>query len=109
SAQVITDCGSTKRSICARVAGLPRARRFVPSHPMAGGPEGGSGLARADLFEGQTWLICPENADPDALERVEELVGLVGAKSVHISVAAHDRAVAFTSHAPQLLASALSV
>jgi prephenate dehydrogenase len=109
SAQVVTDCGSTKRSICAAVSGLPRARRFVPGHPMAGGPEGGAALARADLFQQQTWLLCPENCDPDALARVEQLVALVGAKSVHLSLEAHDRAVAFTSHAPQLLASALTV
>jgi prephenate dehydrogenase len=109
TAQAVTDCGSTKRSICAGIAGLPRARRFVPGHPMAGGPEGGAGLARAELFQGQTWLVCPENSDPDAVARVEQLIRWLGAKSVHLSIAAHDRAVAYTSHAPQLLASALSV
>jgi len=109
SAQVVTDCGSTKRSICAAVSGLPRARRFVPGHPMAGGPEGGAAMARADLFQQQTWLLCPENSEPDALLRVEQLLSLVGAKSVHLSLEAHDRAVAYTSHVPQLVASALSV
>jgi len=109
AAQVVTDCGSTKRSISAAVSGLPRARRFVPGHPMAGGPEGGAALARADLFQQQTWLVCPENCDADALAQVERLVALVGAKSVHLSLNAHDRAVAYTSHAPQLVASALSV
>jgi len=109
AAPVVTDCGSTKRSICATVAGLPRAARFVPGHPMAGGPEGGAGRARADLFQDQSWLLCPENSDPDAVARVEVLIALVGAKSVHLSLAAHDRAVAYTSHAPQLFASALSV
>lgn len=109
AAQVVTDCGSTKRSICARLRGLPRAGRFVPGHPMAGGPEGGAGFARADLFAGQTWLLCPEASDVDAVLRVEQLITLVGAKSVHLSIAAHDRAVAYTSHVPQLFASALAV
>ena len=109
AAQVVTDCGSTKRSICAGLRGLPRARRFVPGHPMAGGPEGGAGFARADLFKGQTWLLCPEDSDADAVARVEALIALVGAKSVHLSLIEHDRAVAYTSHAPQLFASALSV
>ncbi|MEO7038116.1 MAG: prephenate dehydrogenase/arogenate dehydrogenase family protein [Polyangiaceae bacterium] len=108
SAQAITDCGSTKRSICATVAGLPKARRFVPGHPMAGGPEGGASLARADLFRGQNWLLCAENSDAEAVSRVESLIQLVGGKVVHMSLAAHDRAVAYTSHAPQLFASALS-
>jgi prephenate dehydrogenase len=109
SAQVVTDCGSTKRSIWAAASGLPRAGRFVPGHPMAGGPEGGARFARAELFQGQTWLLCPEHSEPDAVARVEELLQLVGAKSVHLSLEAHDRAVAYTSHAPQLVASALSV
>ena len=108
-AKVITDCGSTKRSICASVSGLPRVGRFVPGHPMAGGPEGGAGLARGDLFQGQTWLLCPENSDGDAVACVEQLVHWAGAKSVHLSLAAHDRAVAYTSHVPQLLSSALTV
>jgi prephenate dehydrogenase len=109
SAQVVTDCGSTKRSICAAVSGAARLGRFVPGHPMAGGPEGGAGLARAELFRGQTWLLCPENSDADALTRVEALVQMLGATVVHMSLAAHDRAVAYTSHAPQLFASALAV
>ncbi|MET0793746.1 MAG: prephenate dehydrogenase/arogenate dehydrogenase family protein [Polyangiaceae bacterium] len=109
TAQAVTDCGSTKRSICAGIADLARVGRFVPGHPMAGGPEGGAGLARAELFQGQTWLVCPENSDSDAVARVEQLIHWVGAKSLHLSLAAHDRAVAYTSHAPQLFASALSV
>jgi prephenate dehydrogenase len=108
-AQVVTDCGSTKRSICAACADSPRRRRFVPGHPMAGGPEGGAGQARADLFRGQTWLLCPENSDSDAVDRVESLISLIGARSVPLGIDAHDRAVAYTSHAPQVLASALAV
>src|SRR5450755_2501783 len=54
-AHVVTDCGSTKRTICQAALASPRGRRFVPGHPMAGGPEGGAGQARADLFRGQTW------------------------------------------------------
>ena len=76
---------------------------------MAGGPEGGAARARADLFQSQTWLLCPENSDSDAVAQVETLVRLVGANVVHLSLAAHDRAVAYTSHAPQLFASVLAV
>jgi prephenate dehydrogenase len=108
-ATVVTDCGSTKRSICASVLASPRRGRFVPGHPMAGGPEGGAAQARADLFRGQTWLLCPEASDPDAIASVEALIALTGARCVHMAVAAHDQAVAYTSHVPQLLASALAV
>jgi len=109
AARVVTDCGSTKRAIARAVEGAPRRARFVPGHPMAGGPEGGAAQARADLFRDQTWLLSPEGSAPDAVAQVEALVALVGAKSVHLSIEAHDRAVAYTSHAPQIFASALSV
>jgi len=107
-ARVLTDCGSTKRSIAAAIQNSPRRGRFVLGHPMAGGPEGGAARARPELFRGQSWLLCPENSDADALACVEALIARVGAKSAHLSVGAHDRAVAYTSHAPQLLASALA-
>ncbi len=108
-APVVTDCGSTKRAVVRAAEGSPRRGRFVPGHPMAGGPEGGAAQARADLFRDQTWLLSPEASEPDAVARVEDLLALIGARSFHLDVEAHDRAVAYTSHAPQIFASALSV
>src|SRR5690606_19180123 len=108
-APVITDCGSTKRAIIASARNEPRAARFVPGHPMAGGPEGGIEHARADLFENRPWILCPEGADEDAVVTVKRLIRAVGGRPVVGSAAAHERAVARTSHVPQLLASALSV
>src|SRR5262245_60946676 len=35
-AQLVTDCGSTKRAIAAAAADSARRARFVPGHPMAG-------------------------------------------------------------------------
>lgn len=107
-ADVVTDCGSTKRRVQDAAAKSPRAARFVPGHPMAGAPLGGLARARADLFQGCRWLLCPEGSDADALSRVEELVRDVGARPVHMSAGEHDRAVALTSHVPQLLASAMA-
>lgn len=106
-AAVVLDCGSTKRVICATVARHPRRRQFVPGHPMAGSPEGGIDQALADLFEGRRWIICPEHSAPEAVARAEELIRAVGALVVQLTADDHDRAVARTSHVPQLLASAL--
>jgi prephenate dehydrogenase len=106
---VVTDCGSTKRAIVSAAERSSRRTRFVPGHPMAGLPQGGIRHARADLFEGRPWLICPEHSDGEAVLRVEELVRGVGAEPQHLSADEHDRAVALTSHVPQLLASALAV
>jgi prephenate dehydrogenase len=109
AAAIVTDCGSTKRSIAA-VAGVhPRRGRFVPGHPMAGAPEGGAEFARADLFRDRRWLLCPDGSDADAANAVEALVRKFGAKAERFGVDEHDRAVARTSHLTQLVSSALVV
>lgn len=106
-ASVVTDCGSTKREIAHAASEQARGASFVPGHPMAGLPDGGIENARGDLFEGRSWIICPEQSSPEARERVAEMITLTGAHLVELSPEAHDRAVAITSHLPQLLASTL--
>lgn len=104
---VVTDCGSTKREIAQAAAENLHGARFVPGHPMAGLPDGGIENARGDLFEGRTWIVCPEHAEPAAREAVAEMITLTGAHLIELTPEAHDRAVAVTSHLPQLLASSL--
>jgi prephenate dehydrogenase len=108
-APAATDCGSTKRSVMAAAAATGLAQRFVGGHPMAGVPEGGLEHARTDLFVGRSWLVCPEGSSAEVRSRVDELVSLTGACVIAMSAAEHDRAVALTSHLPQILASALVV
>lgn len=104
-APLVTDCGSTKRDIVAVARSLPHGERFVPGHPMAGA--GGHATSSADLFEDRSWIVCPEGADPGALADVEAFVAALGASPVRLSAAEHDRAVAWTSHTPRIVASAL--
>lgn len=64
-AQVVTDCGSTKRSICAAAADSPRRGRFVPGHPMAGGPlSQRASMLRECAMRAETWRLAPRNAAP---------------------------------------------
>ena len=119
---VVTDTGSVKRAIVELAARHERGARFVGGHPMAGREVGGFDAASADLFEGARWLIVPPPAvigasaevgatvrftHSDALARVVELVGAVGAEPIFVEPDAHDRAMAYVSHAPQLIASAI--
>jgi prephenate dehydrogenase len=106
-APVVTDCGSTKREIAHAAAEHPRGPFFVPGHPMAGLPDGGIENARADLFEGRAWILSPDDSEPSAYAVVRDLLASTGARLVQMSPEAHDRAVAVTSHLPQLLASGL--
>lgn len=108
-APLVTDCGSTKRRIVERAREFARFDHFVPGHPMAGRPLGGAESATADLFEQRRWILCPEGVNALALHRVRELVEYLGAECVQMNAADHDRAVALTSHAPQVFASVLTV
>jgi prephenate dehydrogenase len=106
-APVVTDCGSTKREIAQAAAEHASGTNFVPGHPMAGLPDAGIENARGDLFEGRTWIVCPEHSDPAARSAVSQMIAQTGANLVEMSPEMHDRAVAITSHLPQLLASSL--
>ncbi len=102
---VITDVGSTKRSIVAAAAG----RRFVGSHPMAGGDRGGVAHARADLFDGGVCLVTPtDGTDPAAVELVETFWRSVGMRTVRLTPDEHDRRVADVSHIPHVAAAAVA-
>jgi prephenate dehydrogenase len=103
---LVIDCGSSKREIARAAHALPGAERFVPGHPMAGAGADRA-ATRADLFEGRSWVLCPERCDPLAFAAAEALVRRLGARPVRMNADAHDRAVAWTSHVPRIVASAL--
>jgi prephenate dehydrogenase len=82
---------------------------YVPGHPLAGRERSGPAAARADLFLGRPWALCPTPQNtPDALACVTALVEACGAKPVTVEAAEHDRWVALVSHAPHLVASAMA-
>jgi prephenate dehydrogenase len=105
---VLTDAGSIKASIIAKMeSGLPKDRRFVGSHPLAGGEKNGVDFARADLFEGKVVVVTPTlKTDPADVQAVSEFWQSLGANVIFMSPDAHDRTLATTSHLPHLVASA---
>lgn len=105
----VTDCGSTKRGIHQAALFCEERQNFVPAHPMAGLPGGGAGNARADLYLGCTWLVCPEHSSAAALATVRRMITSVGANILEMSAEAHDQAVALTSHVPQILANVMKI
>jgi prephenate dehydrogenase len=87
--------------------------RFLATHPMAGREVGGAASARADLFEGRTWIYCPTfsdgaQVDSDVLEAGLWLINSLGATPISMSASRHDSAVALVSHLPQIVASLLA-
>jgi len=105
---IVTDVGSTKGTTVEAARALPERLRFIGGHPLAGAAVGGIEAARADLFEGRTWLVTPDGTRAEAdLRRLEAFVTGVGATPRRIGVAEHDRLLADVSHLPQITASAL--
>jgi len=101
------DVGSVKNEVVLQVktfAGL--STRFLPTHPMAGREIGGAGSARADLFQGRSWILTPEaDCSRESKKIVLELITILGATPIELSALDHDAAVAKISHLPQIAAS----
>jgi prephenate dehydrogenase len=82
---------------------------YVPGHPLAGREKHGPAAARADLFLGRTWALCPlPETSEAAIQAVTDLVRTCGAVPLRTDPAAHDRWVALISHAPHLVAAAMA-
>jgi prephenate dehydrogenase len=99
---LITDAGSTKAQIVEQAGQNIRRSRFVGGHPMAGKESRGMGAAEADLFRGRPYVLT----SPDA--ELERWIQAIGARVVMLNPQEHDRLVAFTSHLPQLISTALA-
>lgn len=101
---VVSDVGSTKRSLAAFAAD----ERFVGGHPLAGAETAGVEHARADLFEGATWYLTPTQGTSGVLyERLHRLLVGLGAQPTAIDAELHDRLMACFSHLPHVLANLL--
>jgi prephenate dehydrogenase len=114
---LVTDVGSTKVQIsvaAARLFNTPERAAFLPGHPMAGKERGGATLGDADLFRGAVWLFTDDlsaQRSPHSAALVKswrEWVAAMGSKTIDLDPARHDELVAWVSHLPQFVATALS-
>ncbi|HKB32103.1 MAG TPA: prephenate dehydrogenase [Streptosporangiaceae bacterium] len=109
-ARVYTDLASVK------VLPVTQARQlgcdlapYVAGHPLAGRERSGPAAARADLFLGRPWALCPlPETEPGAIAAVRALVHACGAQPVEVDAARHDRFVALVSHLPHLVSTAMA-
>lgn len=107
---IYTDVASTKARIStqAELSDCDLAR-YVPGHPMAGSEVSGPAAARADLFAGRPWVLCPHPATPpEPVWLVAELVTLCGATPEILDPRRHDSVVAAISHVPHVVSAALA-
>ena len=99
--------GGNWTSVCSvmrplREAADARGLHFTAGHPLAGSEQRGLAAARIDLFRGRSWFVDRED------DLVARMIADCGATMERVDAAEHDRAVAMTSHLPQLLSTALA-
>jgi prephenate dehydrogenase len=112
-APILTDVVSVKARVARVAHERAPALRYVGGHPMAGTERSGFAAADPTLFDAAAWALCLDagtdpGTDLDAWLTVARLAVDVGARVVPTTAAAHDRAVAASSHVPHLLAAALA-
>ncbi len=96
---VVTDMGSTKRSICDAVNMHPRRERYVASHPIAGTEHSGPSAALRGLFAGKLGILCDvERSAPDAVSILRKMYATLGMRLLSMDALDHDRHVAYVSH-----------
>lgn len=112
SGALVTDAGSTKRRIVEQAHdSFTGGALFLGGHPMAGKEQRGAERAEAHLFRDATYVLTPLEGQLSTAPIVDEFVSWIrkiGARPVVLSAAAHDRIVGWTSHLPQIVATALA-
>lgn len=102
----LLDTGSARAGITPALAeAARRGISAVGGHPLAGSEGHGLDAARADLFAGASFLLCPTGDSVPAV--VRELIETLGAHEQIVDPKRHDHALARTSHLPYLVSCAL--
>ena len=102
---VLTDTGSTKRSVLRDVAPhINETIIWLPSHPLAGTEHSGPQAGIANLFDGRYWIVLPLNAPESAVLRLESFLTGLGSVVERMAADYHDKVMALTSHLPHLIA-----
>ena len=106
---VVTDTASTKCDVLRWAKELlPERVNFVGGHPIAGKETSGLDAADAALFEGRAWAVVPTiDASQGAVNAVENMIELAGARPVLVDAEEHDSYLAAISHLPLVVAAAL--
>ncbi len=100
---IVLDCASVKEFVMKK----ERPYKFIGSHPMAGTQFSGFDAAFKELFEGAKWVLTPNNATEEDIEKASSIIKSTGAEIIIANAKEHDQAVALISHMPLLLAQAL--
>jgi prephenate dehydrogenase len=110
SARLLMDLASTKRTIVVGAEAAGIGARYVGTHPLTGSHRSGWGASHASLFEGARIFLCPAASTTAETLRLAESFWreLRGGVEV-MDAATHDAQMAWRSHLPHVLSSALAL
>ncbi len=102
---LVSDVGSSKRSIARALAEALPGQPIIPAHPVAGTEHSGPDAGFATLFH-HRWCILtpPADADPARVEALAEFWRALGSRVEVMDAEHHDLVLAVTSHIPHLIA-----
>lgn len=105
---LVTDAGSTKAVIVQKAAEFLPAGIFLGGHPMTGKEQRGADAADANLFRGRTYVLTPSSPESSAAREFRSWLRKLGTHIVEMTAETHDAVVAYTSHLPQVVSTALA-
>lgn len=108
---VVCDVGSVKLPILTEASKHSSSSiSFIGGHPIGGSEGHGFEDASADLLEGVRFIICPaENVSKDVSKTHTDFLESLNFKVLEMEASVHDKLIAFTSHLPQFLSTALAL
>ncbi|MEO6526460.1 MAG: prephenate dehydrogenase [Gemmatimonadaceae bacterium] len=107
---LIMDVASTKRSIVAAAEAAGLGPRYVGAHPLTGSHRSGWSASRASLFEEARVFLCPSaSTTADTLKLAESFWRALRAGVEVLDATEHDEQMAWRSHLPQAVSTALAL
>lgn len=108
---VICDLGSANAAILKEAEkNLIPGKYFIGGHPIGGSEGKGFGDASADYLDGVKFLLSPaSNVPEDVITKHSDFLTKLNFEVSVIESVIHDRIVAYTSHLPQFISTALAL
>ncbi len=105
---ILTDVGSVKSGMHARIHELGLDDVFIGGHPMAGSERVGFANSKAKLLENAYYIITRTGTTADAqTDRYSKLVQSMGAIPLVMTADQHDYITAAVSHVPHIISASL--
>lgn len=105
---LVTDAGSTKATIVRTALQYLPSSAFLGGHPLAGKERRGIEAADPDLFRGRCYVLTPQAPGTPVTTEFRSWLSQLGGHIIDMAPSEHDATLAFTSHLPQLLSTALA-